>query len=147
MKKVHIAFEMMIDAPVERVWAVLSDFQRYSEWSPTVKRFSAIPKVGQKVSIRLEQPGETGITMRPKILVLDPQRELRWRGRLFVRGLFDGEHYFCLEPVGTDKTRFVQGEYFSGLLVPFLERMIQGNTSKGFELFNEALKQRVEDYK
>jgi hypothetical protein len=29
---------------------------------------------------------------KPKVLSVRPERELRWLGRLFVRGVFDGEH-------------------------------------------------------
>ncbi|WP_093364084.1 SRPBCC domain-containing protein [Sphingobacterium wenxiniae] len=147
MKKVHIAFETIIEASVEQVWTVLSDFDCYPEWSPTVKRFSEQPQVGQSVKVRLEQPGGMGITMKPKILKLEPLSEIRWRGILGIKGLFDGEHYFLLEPLGKGQTRFIQGEYFSGLLVPFFRNMIEGNTSKGFKLFNNALKERAEAYK
>jgi hypothetical protein len=38
--------------------------------------------------------------------------------------LFDGEHIFAVEPIDGGKTRFVQRELFSGLLVPLLRKMI-----------------------
>jgi hypothetical protein len=30
--------------------------------------------------------------------VVQPERELRWLGHFIVSGIFDGEHYFVLDP-------------------------------------------------
>ena len=75
----------------------------------------------------------------------EPDRELRWLGRLFVPGIFDGEHFFELAPLEEGRsTRFTQGERFKGILVPFLRRSLDNGTRKGFEAMNQALKDRVE---
>jgi hypothetical protein len=60
-----------------------------------------------------------------------------------VPGLFDGEHRFELHPVGADRTRFVQAERFTGILVVPLGRML-GRTEEGFRAMNDALRRRVE---
>jgi hypothetical protein len=70
------------------------------------------------------------------------ERELRFRGHFFVRGLFDGEHFFQLVPMGENKTRFVQGEDFTGILVKFMNRALTAR-ARGFALMNLALRQRV----
>lgn len=56
-------------------------------------------------------------------------------------GIFTGRHSFRLVPHEGGKTRFVHGEEFNGILVPFFDL---STTRKGFELMNEALKKRVE---
>jgi hypothetical protein len=81
---------------------------------------------------------------RPTVLALRPERELRWLGRLFIPGLFDGEHYFLLEPMGEGRTRLTHGEKFSGLLVGFLSGALSG-TEAGFKAMNTALKQKAEE--
>lgn len=45
------------------------------------------------------------MTFRPTVLVAEPDRELRWRGRLLVPGLLDGEHAFVVEPRGDGGVR------------------------------------------
>lgn len=65
-------------------------------------------------------------------------RELRWRGKLLVRGLFDGEYVFELQSSDTGTT-FVHYEQFSGLLVPLFKGMLERDTRPGFEAMNEAL--------
>jgi hypothetical protein len=47
---------------------------------------------------------------KPTILTVRPKRELRWLGHLFVPGIFDGEHYFLLEPMEKNRTRFTQAK-------------------------------------
>jgi hypothetical protein len=61
-----------------------------------------------------------------------------------VPGLFDGEHYFKLEPKPGGGLVFRQGEMFSGLLVPLLKRSLDGATKQGFIAMNEALGREAE---
>lgn len=84
------------------------------------------------------------MTFRPKVLVAEPNTELRWLGRLLIPGLFDGEHYFRLSSLGSNRTRLVHGERFSGVLVPFAKSSLESATRAGFEAMNKALKARAE---
>lgn len=139
-----IQTKILIHSPVDTVWEALMDYRYYPEWSPTIQPVANFPAVGHRLKIKLRQPNGFSITMNPQILVKDEPTELRWRGRLFFQGLFDGEHYFILREVDAYTTEFIQGENFSGLLVPFMHRMIDKDTLSGFDLFNQALKKRVE---
>ncbi len=135
---------ILLKGTVEQVWQVLVDFESYPTWSPTVKYFAQKPVVGQRCKVMLEQPNGFKITMNPRILRMDTGVELRWKGNLLVPGIFDGEHYFLLEKVGTDQVRLTQGELFSGILIPFCTKLLL-ETAHGFELFNLAIKRRVEN--
>ena len=81
---------------------------------------------------------------RPTLLAVSPARELRWKGKLLLRGLFDGEHYFRLETTDAGKVLFRQGERFTGLLVPLFRKSLDGATKQGFVAMNEALKREAE---
>jgi hypothetical protein len=85
------------------------------------------------------------MSFKPRLLVFEPQRELRWRGQLLAPGIFDGEHYFQLAEISPGRVHFVHGEVFSGFLVPLLLRgsMLAG-TERGFAAMNQALKARAE---
>jgi hypothetical protein len=37
------------------------------------------------------------------VLEVVPGRTLRWLGHLLVPGIFDGEHYFEIEPLGANR--------------------------------------------
>jgi hypothetical protein len=60
----------------------------------------------------IQAPGSRIMGFQPTVLRAEPNRELRWRGRLWMPGLFDGEHSFIVEAHGPDRARFVQHETF-----------------------------------
>ena len=139
----RIETQIAIAAPPERVWAILTDFPAHASWNPFITSISGEPRQGGRLAIRVEPPGGRGMNFRPRLLAVEPGRELRWLGRLFVPGLFDGEHYFLLEPAAGG-TRLTHGEKFSGLLVAMMGRSGFDPIERGFEAMNQALKARAE---
>jgi hypothetical protein len=136
--------EIDIQAPADRVWQVLTDFASYPEWNPFIRRISGQPKEGARLKVYIKPPGAEGRTFRPKVLKAEPNHELRWIGRLLIRRLFDGDHFFSIEHLGSNRVRFVQREIFSGLLASVLEHGPDMNIRLGFEQMNQALKLRAE---
>jgi hypothetical protein len=142
VKELHSEIE--IAASAQRVWDILTDFYSYPQWNPFIRRISGEAKIGERVEVRLEPPESRGVTLKPRVLNIEPNRELRWLGHLLVPGLFDGEHTLAIEPLEENHVRFVQRESFKGLLVPLLARSLDNSTRRGFEEMNRALKERAE---
>ena len=138
----EIRTEIEIGAPPEEVWRVLTDFETFPEWNPLVKSAAGELREGGRLEIFVQVPEGRGMKFRPKVLRVEPARELRWVGSLPLN-LFNGEHIFRLEPAGPGRTRFLHGERFTGLLIPFMNSTIE-KTRRGYLLMNEALKRRVE---
>jgi hypothetical protein len=132
-----------IDAPPARVWAVLTDFAAYPEWNPFIRRISGELHAGAKLEVRITPPRGRAMTFKPTVRAVEANRELRWLGRLLLPGIFDGEHSLRIEPLDGGRSRFVQAERFSGLLV-WLVKGTLAKTEAGFEQMNAALKARVE---
>jgi hypothetical protein len=132
-----------IDAPPSRVWALLTDFARMPAWNPFIKSISGSLMQGARLSVYIAPPGKSGMRFKPTVLSVRPERELRWLGHLFFSGIFDGEHYFLLEPIGEGRTMLTQGEKFSGLLVGLVSGTLSA-TEAGFKAMNTALKQQAE---
>ena len=135
--------EIEIAAPPERVWQVLSDFGAYPEWNPFIRSIVGDAEVGSRLSVRIEPPGARGMTFKPTVRAVAPSRELRWLGRLLIPGLFDGEHRLAIEPLDGGRSKFVQSERFSGLLVGLFAKTVAA-TERGFGEMNVALKRRAE---
>jgi hypothetical protein len=135
--------ELEINASPLEVWKILVDFDQYPSWNPFIPKAKGKPEQGERLTVRIQPPGGKGMTFRPEVLVADPGRELRWKGKLMLPGLFDGEHIFLIEPLGLDKVRFIQKEKFSGILVPLMSGSLN-DTQKGFDAMNAALKMRAE---
>src|SRR5713226_9495625 len=135
--------EIEIDAPVERVWEVLTDFERFPEWNPFIRRIHGKMQVGSRLDVLIGATGTRPMRFRPTVKAVIPNRELRWLGRLGLPRLFDGEHIFQIEPLGSMRTRFIQRERFRGLLVPLLARSLNRDVRRGFAEMNRALRERV----
>jgi hypothetical protein len=133
-----------IEASPERVWEVLTDFAAYPSWNPFLTRISGNLAVGAHLEVRFEPPGGMATTLHPSLLEVVRNRSLRWIGRLLVPGIFDGEHHFVLEPLEDNRTRLVQEERFTGLLVPLFASSLDQHTLAGFHAMNSALKTRLE---
>ena len=76
------------------------------------------------------------------VLALEVAELIRWRRRLGVRGIFDGDHELRLEQLDDGTTRFTQRETFARVLVPFL-RGVLADTARGFAAMNTALRDRA----
>lgn len=143
MKK-EIKSEIHIQATPERVWNILTAFEKYPEWNPFIKSIQGPAIVGGKIIARMEPPEAKGMTFKPTVLVFDKNKEFKWIGHLLFPGLFDGEHRFELIDNGDGTTTFIQAERFKGILVRMLSKMLDGSTLKGFNAMNRKLKEVAE---
>jgi hypothetical protein len=139
----NIQTEILIHADIAKVWDILLNFDNYPKWYPLITSISGEPKLGNRLKVSITPPGGKGMTFKPNILTLESKKEFRWKGKLGINGIFDGEHYFILELQENDKTKFIHGEKFSGLLVPLLGKILD-KTHKGFQLMNESIKKECE---
>ncbi len=89
--------EILIEAPPERVWEVLTDFEGMSEWNPFITEISGELQKGEKIRVHLKPPEGKGMTFKPRLVKVEHGREIRWLGHLGVPGLFDGEHIFGID--------------------------------------------------
>jgi hypothetical protein len=135
--------EIEIDAPPDRVWKVLADFEAYPDWNPFIPHIAGRLEQGARLEVRIAPPGGRAMTFKPTVQAVEPERELRWLGRLLVPGLFDGDHSLRVEPLGDGRSRFTQSERFSGLLVGLFKGALR-KTDAGFEEMNQALRSRAE---
>lgn len=143
MTERRIETRVEINAPPGVVWAVLTDFSGMPAWNPFIKSISGNLVQGGRLIVHIVPPGRSGMWFKPTILVLHPERELRWLGRLLLPGVFDGEHYFLLEPIADNGTRLTQGERFAGILVGLFAGTVTA-TGAGFRAMNAALKREAE---
>jgi hypothetical protein len=136
--------EIEIQASNQQVWKLLTDFASFPKWNPFIRRVIGEAKEGQRLKVYIQPSGADGITFRPTILKVEPNRELRWLGNFLMPELFDGEHIFIIEPLGENHVRFVQWEIFKGKLVPLFASQLDTDTKRGFEEMNRALKVQAE---
>ena len=129
-----------IDAPVGRVWNVLTDFDRYPQWQDRM-RFHDTPRVGKRVwmTVRL---GRIRVLAPVIIEAVDEHNyELMWRGG--PRLLFGARHYFRLRSQGKG-TDVVHGEVFTGLAVDVAWPLFRRALEDLYDATNRALRDEAE---
>lgn len=140
----EIHTQIDIDAPPDRVWSVLTDFERHSDWNPFIREIRGEVREGSRLYVRLGPPDRKPMTLKPVVTKAEPNRTFSWLGQFLASWVFQGEHTFRLEPLGADRTRFHHGEAFGGVLVPVLRSSLENNAPRWFERMNEALKAEAE---
>ncbi len=139
-----IQTEIIINAPLARVWSVLTDFAQYPQWNPFIREIAGEPREGGALRVTLGPPDGKTMTFKPRVTIFRPEQEFAWLGTLGFAWVFGGEHFFRLSATPDGSTRFVQGEKFGGALMPLLWKNLDSDTKGGFEAMNQAIKQRAE---
>lgn len=87
-----------------------------------------------------------GTTLKPRIIRLEPKKELTWAGSYFLPGLLDAEHSFIIEELGGRRVHFIQKEVYRGLALAFITASwsIEKGMTRSFGEMNSALKKRAE---
>ena len=142
-----------IDAPLERVWAVMLDVERYAEWNPFILRAECRtpPRVGDPITLHVEFRGGKQVVSPERVTTLrapyvDNAGVTRatlgytyegWPHRL---GLLHGTRWQQLAQQ-QGATRYETVEVFSG---PLARQAGFGRVADGFRRHAEALRQRAE---
>ena len=132
-----------IDASPEHVWKVLADRHDYPQWNPFIISSTGELKVGDRITNVLRDTKGAETTFSPELLAVEPNKELRWIGKVAFGGIFDGEHSFRLEALPDGRTRLLQQEKFTGAAIPFTRSMLNNTIKPQFEAMNQALAARA----
>jgi hypothetical protein len=141
---IEIRSEVLIKAVPSKVWSIFTDFKSFPEWNPFIRYIHGDVSPGNIIEVKISPPDAGAMVFRPKVLKADPVREIRWIGRFIIPGLFDGEHIFEVIDNHNKTTAFIQREKFTGILVPFLKKLLNNNTRRGFDSMNNKLKEKCE---
>ncbi len=134
-----------IDAPPEKVWEVLVDFNSWGSWNTFIPLVEGNLIVGERMRIKVVSLGLKPMVFKPEVYEVIPHKKILWGGS-FLKIFYRGDHAFLLEPGPDEKTRFRQIERFMGPMVLLMGGMIE-KTEVGYHQMNRALKERVEKNK
>ena len=139
-----ILTRLTIDAPPDRVWRALTDFDAYPQWNAVIPVMRAEPREGGAVRFRVVLDGLPPLPMAARIVRWRPDRELAWRGGApGVPALAWAEHWFALEPSGGG-TALTHGERFGGLLAVAMRTGLHARVTRTYDALNRAIKARAE---
>ncbi|HSW12665.1 MAG TPA: SRPBCC domain-containing protein [Solimonas sp.] len=147
---VYAEAEIVIDAPIERVWATMVDIRHYPEWNPFVTQIDcavADPQVGSDFILHVAFKGGQKVKTLERVSRLEPPSdgkallEYQFLGPLHTLNLVRGKRQQYLQSLPDGRTRYRTTERLTGLLsfaAPIAKVL------DGFERHAAALKRRVE---
>lgn len=145
MREIETRIE--IASPTSKVWSVLTDFEKWSEWNPIIKKANGVAALGSKLSItmcgRNGKDGKSGPKYEPVITEFQEPTSFSWRATMMAGFMFTNGKVFNLKDSGTG-TLLIHKETFSGIIVPMMWSQMEGSVPQMLNSMNEALKKKVE---
>jgi len=129
-----------IKASPEKVWGILTDAAKYTEWDKGMISLDGKIAPGEKLTIYAKIAPNRAFKVTVSEFV--PNSRLVWSSGMPL-GLFTGKRSFSLVPLGNGQVKFTIQEAFSGLMLPLIGGSIPDLNST-FATYASALKARAE---
>ena len=130
-----------VGAPPDVVWAVMSDGERWHEWTASVRSVRRLDKgplrIGSRALIR--QPRFPPAVW--KVTAIEPGRSFTWRSGMPLMWVY-GQH--SVEPLGAG-TRATLGLTYEGVLARLMGRLTRAITNRYLNMEASGLKRRSEE--
>ena len=136
--------EIEIDAPIETVWRVLTELDRYADWNPFSPAADSTLVIGDPIRFRVRLFGDWTIPWTERVTRNAPHT-LGWELVLGHRRLLYAERTQVLEAVDAHRTHYRTVDRFSGLLAGLVLALFGGSMSRGFADCAQGLKKASEN--
>jgi uncharacterized protein YndB with AHSA1/START domain len=124
----------------EKVWAVLTDGDKFPQWDSGIERVEG--KIAPGSTIKLYVKVNPGRAFPLKVTEFAAPRRMVFTGGMPL-GLFKGVRTYTLEPDGAGGTRFRMREEYTGPLLGMMWKSIP-DLAPSFQQFADGLKARAE---
>ncbi|MBU6230274.1 MAG: SRPBCC domain-containing protein [Cyanobacteria bacterium REEB459] len=136
--------QITIEAPRSTVWEALIRKEEWYRWNTFLYDCDASRPMrqGQDIALALRRlEAEAQTEFQPRLVVVQPNHCLQW----IYRGPgFSSEHWFELQEVGPNRTRYGHQERLSGWLARLVLPAIRREEKIGMERMGYQLKRYVE---
>jgi hypothetical protein len=134
------ATRMDIQAPVDKIWRILTDLPKWAQWNSTVERTVGNIESGAKVTVFARQSPGRAFPLR--VTDLDAPRRMVWSGGMPL-GLFKGTRVYELAASTAAATVFSMREDYTGPLAGLFTKSIP-DLQPAFDEFAQCLKREAE---
>lgn len=143
--KFEVRHEITLDAPVERVWKMIIDFEHYSQWNTQLSYLGGKVALNEKLHLKLAVEGATPYEFKPTVSQWKEKEVFGWIAITGMPRVFDGEHFFELTDLKDGKTHLVNREEYRGVLSLVMQQLpMMKLAPKGFQKMNMEFKAYVE---
>jgi ligand-binding SRPBCC domain-containing protein len=113
----EFSFELIIDAPVKKVWALFYQVDRWHEWIPSIKKINIITSGPLRIGSKLEVKAKLGFfNITTPLTIIDFKKEegVVMQGKPLFTFTNLKRFYYCKPE--NNKTKITIGGETSGLL-------------------------------
>lgn len=140
--KHEVITQVTIKSNPAEVWRILTDFEKYPDWHPYIKRIEGTLDRKSIIKVIYKKNDNQEGVFSAYIIDNEVNKRLSWGGSLGF--IFRAKHYYLIEIVGADSVKLVQGEYWKGIFGGMYGNKIYEDTAHKFELMNNKLKEIAE---
>lgn len=133
-----------INAPIEKVWSVLLDFDSYPEWNPFTHKIETDLAIGSPVNLHVKLPRRVSKVQVEYVKEVVEPNLLSWGMTMGAKFLLVALREQHLKPIGEERCSYQSTDAFEGLLTPVVKAFFGNSIRDGFNAMAYALKERVE---
>ena len=134
---------VQIEAPVEAVWDLLVDLDRYHEWNPFARTATETDvRAGAPVHFDVRLGGYNR-KQTERIEIIEPPTRLAWSTNVAL-GLVKGLRTQQLEQQSKSSCTYYNTDTLEGPLAPIARLFFGGAMHRGFAAVGQALKETAE---
>ena len=136
--------EVEIDAPIERVWKILTDIDRYADWNPFTPHVETSLRIGAPVRMQVRLIGKQ-LMNRTEFVTRNEPHTLGWEMTMGARFLLYAERVQILTALDANRTHYLSEDCFTGWLRPLVLALFASAMKRGFRDCGQGLKQAAEN--
>ena len=134
---------ILIEAPVDFVWDVLTDVERYGEWNPFTPQARTDFKIGSPAHL-LVRMGPSKVKITETVCAIEEPRLIAWRKIFGARWFLLAVREQHLEPVSETSCLYHNTDRLRGVLAPMVLLCFGGYMNRGFTDVGEGLRRYAE---
>jgi hypothetical protein len=135
--------EVQIDAPIERVWRILTDVQGYAAWNPFTPQVESTLRIGDPVHLHVRLVGSR-LMHRVETVTRNEPYTLGWDMQMGARFLLHAERVQVLTRIDENRTLYMTEDCFRGWLRPLVLGLFARSMQRGFQDCGLGLKRAAE---
>ena len=134
---------IQINAPIDLVWSVLTEVEKYAEWNPFTPQVQTDFKIGSPAHLRVRM-GPMLMKITETVCAFERPRLIAWTKTFGVRWFLVAVRRQILEPVDETSCTYHNTDQLTALLAPVV-LLLNGNyMRRGFNDVGEGLKHYAE---
>ncbi|MEL6557017.1 MAG: SRPBCC domain-containing protein [Bacteroidota bacterium] len=129
--------EIIINAPKDQVWSVLTDFDQMPSWSKTLQKINGQLSNGSKSMVDYIFKGKLR-NIKHSMVGFEEGAQFGWSDTLvpFSKDF----HIYRVESLADGRTRFIQKDEVKGITAFLVSKMLMKEMMDTYPVFNESLK-------